>query len=130
MVEGTRREHVQLVQQWLLAVMGTPSGLLPWQAADYAMASQPLQVVGSEQKTATALEPWMNGVWARLKRYASLSLRLDYEHDRDTSIDRRSSSVSLLPGCPPDSHVVIKDRLGMGGEETVILLPRPLCSQG
>ena len=93
------------------------------------MALQIPQVAGSELMTAVALEPMMTAVWARLKHYAPWSLRLDYQHDIEISIDQDSSAVSLLPACLPDSHVIINGRLAMGGEYRVISLPGPLCSQ-
>ena len=93
------------------------------------MGLQIPQVTGSERKTMIALEPMMSAVWARLKRYAPWPLRLDFQHVADTPIYKRSSAVSLLPGCRPGSHVIIDQRLCMDVEYKVIGLSRLLCSQ-
>ena len=84
------------------------------------MAAQVPRAAGSEQRTITAFEPMMSGVWEMLNSEAPPSLQLYYEYDRDTSIDQRSSSASLLYGCRPDSHIIINQRLVMFGEYKVI----------
>ena len=87
------------------------------------MAAQDPQVDGSEQMTVTALEPLITPIWATLKRYAPRSLRLNYKRGIDASIDCYSSAVSMLPGCRPDSYVIINGRLGMCGEYKVYISP-------